>query len=85
MSSSPLRRRCRVDSSSGKVASMPAAGAATVPRSTSMVSSRAGSASNRPHERLADLRLDLTGTRPHLVALLRKMSAKRGEMTAWKP
>ena len=39
-----------------------------------------------PQQLLADLgRRPAPGTRPFLVQLLRKMSAKRGEITAWKP
>ena len=39
-----------------------------------------------PQQRLADLgATPAPGTSPFLVQLLRKMSAKRGEITAWKP
>ena len=74
-----------MDSSSGKSASMPTAGAATVRRSTSMVISRVGSASTARRSGSPTAASTCTGTRPFLVQLLRKMSAKRGEITAWKP
>ena len=68
------RRRCRWP------------GPRRVRRSTSTVISsvgvgldRAAAAARRPRP------APCTGTRPFLVQLLRKMSAKRGEITAWKP
>ncbi len=73
MSSQPLSRRSRVNSSSGNEPASPAAGASTVPRATSMVSSSEG----RPHrveQGPAQLRLDLDGSSPCFVQLLRKMS-----------
>ena len=57
-----------------------------VRRSTSTTISSVGSASIASQQPLADARRGTcTGTRPFFVQLLRKMSAKRGEITAWKP
>ena len=61
------------------------AGASTVRRSTSTVISSAGIGLDGGEQLAADLGRHLTGTRPFLVQLLRKMSAKRGEITASKP
>jgi hypothetical protein len=85
MSSRPSRKRSRVESSSGNSTSSPMAGAARVRRSTSIVSSRVGSASMARSSSSPTSADTCTGTRPFFVQLLRKMSAKRGLTTAWKP
>ena len=62
------------------------AGASTTRRSTSTVISSVGSSSTARVEPVDDLGGELApGTSPFLVQLLRKMSAKRGEITASKP
>ena len=85
MSSQPFSRRSRVNSSIGKVVEMPAAGASTVLRATSMVISRPGSAATASSRARPTSGSTWTGTRPALVQLLRKMSANPGETTAAKP
>ena len=65
----------------GTSTSMPMAGAETVRRSTSTVISSVGSASTAAQQlRRRPRPATCTGTRPFLVQLLRKMSAKRGEI-----
>ena len=64
---------------------MPAAGASTVPRATSMVSSSEGSAATASSRARSTSGATSTGSRPCLVQLLRKMSANREETTASKP
>ncbi len=83
--SRPSSKRWRVKSSIGKVTSMPSAGAETVLRSTSMVISTSGSAVTAAMSWAPTSSSTTTGTRPALVALLRKMSPKRGEITARNP
>src|SRR5688572_2941725 len=85
MSSRPLRNRSCVDGSMGNEAVTPIAGASTVSRSRSTVISRDGSASIAASSCLPTSADTCTGTSPFLVQLLRKMSAKRGEITASKP
>ena len=64
---------------------MPAAGADRTRRSTSTVTSSVGSASTARISASPTSAGTTTGTRPFLVALLRKMSPKRGLTTAAKP
>jgi len=78
-------KRCWVKGSRGKLASMPAAGASKRRRSRSIVISRDGSASTASSKALPTSAETCTGRRPALVELLRKMSPKRGEITASKP
>src|SRR5206468_6201665 len=85
MSSRPLINRCRVESSSANVASMPTLGAATIRRSTSTVISNDGSFSMALINACAVSSSTTTGTSPDLVALLRKMSPNRDDTTALNP
>jgi hypothetical protein len=85
MSSRPSRKRSCVAGSSGNSASSPAAGADTVRRSTSTVISSEGSAFTAASSWSTNSAGTCAGTSPFLVQLLRKMSAKRGEMTTSKP
>ena len=61
------------------------AGADRVRAATSMVSSRVGSATTASSSAWPTSGSTWTGMSPFLVLLSRKMSAKRGEITARKP
>ena len=71
--------------SMGNGATRPLAGASTIRRCMSTVISRLGSASMASCSCCTVGSGSTTGTRPFLVQLLRKMSEKRGEITASNP
>ena len=70
MSSQPLSSRSRVNSSRGNVPASPAAGASTVPRATSMVSSSDGSATTASSRARPSSGVDLDGEEPLLRAVV---------------
>ena len=86
MSSRPLSRRCWVWSSSSNGSSRSMAGSATRWSTTSTTSSSVGSSSiARRMRSTTSAGSDHRDEARSSGELLRKMSAKRGEITAWKP